>query len=219
MPKKKNNDKKIFYVIAVMVVIVLAVLVVLYFNSRDYLHLAKRIKEQAKTDQHVLQNLNKIIDLPQDVEPMMALVTDAGLVKQSNPDFFAKVQNGYRVIIYPNLTILYDPVQNKIINLKQVQISPESIGVVSFALYNGTDDDSVLDDFEQNLTDTFKNAQVRVKEKANNKYDESLVIDLKGDNPEIPLIAEKLGAKVSDLPEDESAPENISVLIIVGENK
>src|SRR3972149_5467467 len=46
----------------------------------------------------VLEKVGKLIDLPTGEEPTIATVQDAERVK-SQP-FFAKAQNGYRVIIY-----------------------------------------------------------------------------------------------------------------------
>ena len=51
----------------------------------------------------------------------MAVVTDAETLKKQQPEFFANVKNGYRLIIYPDLAILYDYNANKIIKVGPVQ--------------------------------------------------------------------------------------------------
>ena len=51
----------------------------------------------------------------------MAIVTNAETLKSQQPAFFADVKNGDRLIIYPDLVILYDYNANKIIKIGPVQ--------------------------------------------------------------------------------------------------
>ncbi len=73
------------------------------------------------TDQQILTQLKKIIFLPDDVTPSMAIVLDAQALKKQQPKFFANVKNGDRLIIYPDLAIVYDYNANKIIKIGPVQ--------------------------------------------------------------------------------------------------
>jgi hypothetical protein len=75
--------------------------------------------------------IGKLIVLPTGEQPTLATVTDPS--KLADQPFFASAKAGYKVLIYPNAkkAILYDPVQNKI-----VEVSPINIGSATDA--NGT---------------------------------------------------------------------------------
>jgi hypothetical protein len=163
-----------------------------------------------------LEQLGKIMDLPSEVKPMMAVVNDAEALKKDQPGFFAKAKDGDRVIVYSDLAILYDAKANKIMHIGPVDFGQQALGTVPFALYNGSGSDEVFAAFEQKLTTTFKNATVKSKDKASKIYDKTLVIDLKGDNKEIQTIADALGATVATMPSEEVIPQGSAVLVIVG---
>ncbi len=76
------------------------------------------------SDAQVLTRLKTIILLPDAVAPSMAVVTDAGVLKKQQPEFFANVKNGDRLIIYPDLAIIYDYQANKIVKVGPVQGVP-----------------------------------------------------------------------------------------------
>ena len=77
-------------------------------------------KNQEITNKQVLEKLKTIILLPENSEPAIAIVTDAEALKISQPAFFIDAKNGYRVIVYPSLAILYDYKSNKIIKISFV---------------------------------------------------------------------------------------------------
>ncbi len=176
--------------------------------------LLKQRQELSVEDAKVLAQLKKIIDLPEDVTPTMAVVTDADALKKTQPNFFAKAKNGERLIIYPTIAILYDYQANKIIMVGPVQFNAQPI---AFALYNGTSDNSKTQQLEDKLKKAFGNAEIKVRDKAaKTDYEQTLVIDLVGNNPDIQKIADAVGGKVGPLPQGEKKPEGVVVLIIIG---
>lgn len=74
----------------------------------------------------VLSKIGKLIDLPTGEEPTVATVQDAEKIRSQA--FFAKAQNGYRVVLYPNarLAILFDEKSNKLINVGTISVSTPS---------------------------------------------------------------------------------------------
>jgi hypothetical protein len=213
---KKINRKVFASILAVIIIVVVIFLILWQTGLLATLKIAYQMQKTQADDAQVLAQLGKIIDLPQDAKPMMAVVNDAEALKKDQPGFFAKAKNGDRVIVYSDMAILFDAKANKIMHIGPVDFGQQALGTVAFALYNGSGSEEKLAAFEQKLTTTFKNAAVKVKDKASKVYDKTLVIDLKGNNPEIQKIAEAVGAKVSELPVGEVAPQGIAVLVIVG---
>ena len=215
--QNKKLNKKVLVTILAVIIIVAVVFVILWQTGMlATLKLAYQMQKNQADDAKVLAQLSKIMDLPAGVKPMMFLVNDANALKKDQPGFFAKAKNGDRVIVYSDLAILYDAKANKIMHIGPVDFGQQSLGTVAFALYNGSGSEEKLTAFEQKLTTTFKNAAVKVKDKASRIYTKTLIIDIKGNNPEIQKIADALGGQVSELPAGEVAPQNVAVLIIVG---
>ncbi len=224
--KKDSNSSgkfKILKTILIVLIIVTAAFLILWkTGTLETLKIAKQVQQQRSLvveDDKILKELNAILELPEDAKPLMAKVTDADALREQNNDFFAKAKNGDRLIVYPDMAILYDEEANKILKVGPVNFGQGTIGTVAFALYNGTNDDNKLTEFEETLISTFNNAQVKVKDNAVGIYENTLVIDLMGDNDEINKIAESLGGQVAQLPEGETAPEGAVILIIIGQNQ
>lgn len=76
-------------------------------------------QEEAKL---IREKVGKLMELPTDEEPTIATVTDAA--KLAEQPFFAKAQNGDRVLIFTNAkkAVLYRPSTNKIIEVAPVNI-------------------------------------------------------------------------------------------------
>ncbi len=77
---------------------------------------------QEETDQ-LVSRVGELIVLPEGEIPTIATVTDPEKLKDQ--PFFSKAKNGDKVLIYTNAkkAILYDPTQNKII-----EVAPLNIG-------------------------------------------------------------------------------------------
>lgn len=106
----------------------LLALVVLLAGATVYLYMqysglrADPTKEaQAEVDKLVAQ-VSKLIVLPEDEQPTVATVSDVDKLKDQ--PFFAKAQNGNKVLIYTGAkkAILFDPIANKIIEVAPINI-------------------------------------------------------------------------------------------------
>lgn len=114
---KITQKKKLYFLkVAIIAAVLLVILGALFYilNQAGYINFYP-------TDQKILAHLKKIILLSDDVAPTMAIVMDAEALKIQQPEFFADVKNGDRLIIYPNLAIIYDYNANKIIKVGPVQ--------------------------------------------------------------------------------------------------
>lgn len=229
-PKEKSiGEKKSFKVKKIVICLIVLAIIIggAYFvlDKLGYiktLKLAWQIQKQAALsaeDKKIIEQLDKIMLLPQDVTPTMAVITDIDKLKKEQPGFFGDAKNGDRLIIYPTQAIIFDAQANKIIKVGPVQFGQTQANPVNFAVYNGSGDENRVKDIETKLKSAFNNAVVTVSQDASKSdYEKTLVIDLVGNNPEIDKIAEALGAEVSDLPEEETKPEDVVVLVIVGKD-
>ncbi len=216
--KKKKVPKAVKIIILIIIIVGLGYLILWQTGYLNALKLAVQIQKQQQLsadDAKILNQLKKIILLPDDVTPTMAVITDIDALKENQPDFFANAKNDDHLILYPTMAIIYDAEANKIIKVGPVQVAQAQ--PVNFAIYNSTSDDNKTKQMEEILKNNFNNAAVVVEEKAAKiDYPQTLVIDLVGNNPEIQQIADAVGGVVSSLPDGETAPENAAVLIIIG---
>ncbi len=75
------------------------------------------------SDASVLLRLGSIMLLNENTAPSMAVITDINAAKQLSPTLFANAEDGDRVIIYPDITIIYDYAKNQIINIQKIPVS------------------------------------------------------------------------------------------------
>lgn len=129
--RRKNRRIKLLYGVIVLLIIIFGGLSFLGVNK--YHNLQKENKrlsnpeESAKLDLERLKaSVASLVDVPTGEEPTTATVTDIDKLK--NQPFFAKAQNGDKVLIYPKAkkAILYRPSTNKIIELSTITSDTKS---------------------------------------------------------------------------------------------
>lgn len=185
-------------------------------------------------DREVLVRLGEIMELPEAVVPIMAIITDVAAVQKQQPTFFAKARNGHRLIVYPEMAILYDFESNKIIHSGPVNFNAVASQVVAepaaaeltenaevvlpsgivFQILNGSGVTGAAAAYRDLVLETFSSPEVSIGN-ASGRYAKTTVVDLSGGSIDVTQIAEELGAEVGTLPEGEQASDAL-VLIFVG---
>jgi uncharacterized protein HemX len=234
--KKTSSEKRrtlgpLLFKLAIILIAVLGIGVGIYFYLQ-YDKTQKLLKNPtvaAQAEQKTLiDKIGKLIELPVGEEPTIATVSDVNKLK--GQAFFAKAQNGYKVLIYAKSkkAILYDPKANKIIEVGPINIGdqtkestsqPTAKEPITVAIYNGTKTAGLASITEKQLKEKMSNVTVVTKGNAKENYAKTLVIDLTGkQKANASEIAKYLNGEVGSLPQTEAAPASNSaqILVIVG---
>jgi hypothetical protein len=126
MEKNINQKKgkfifKLSFAIIIGLIVAGSIFSAVYFYRQYKLASQKTTAEEPQKDELTMltDEIKRIIDLP-DEKPTLATVTDVEQAKKK--PFFAKSQNGDKVLIYMNAkkAILYRPIEKKIIEIANV---------------------------------------------------------------------------------------------------
>ena len=221
--KIKLPSKKIVIILGIILIIGVASAPSYYFYNQYQKAqlLLKNPTEAAKEEVRALvAKVGQLLELPQGEEPTVATVSDKEKLKDQA--FFAKSENGDKVLIYTNAkkAILYRPSVNKVIDVAPVNIGSPSQSLAQplrVALLNGTTTTGLTKTVEADLKGKLPNVEIVLKENAKkNNYTKTLVIDLNGNKKEAAQqLANILGGQVQDLPKDETKPD-ADILVIIG---
>lgn len=217
------QSKKVVFPLAALLILLAASLPAYYFYNQYQKSqaLLKNPTEAAKEEVRALvAKVGQLLELPQGEEPTVATVSDKEKLKDQA--FFAKSENGDKVLIYTNAkkAILYRPSVNKVIDVAPINIGSSSQSQAQplrVALLNGTTAIGLTKSVETDLKAKLTNVEVVLKENAKkNDYEKTVIVVLsQGRELEAKQIAEVLGAQVSSLPEGEVKPK-AEILIILG---
>jgi hypothetical protein len=129
MPEKNTPvsswlAKRVKFLSAGLAILVLAALAAAYYFYQQSVQLQSRTFQdlmQSEVDM-IVEQVGELIVLPEGEQPTIATVTDPEKLKDQ--PFFANAKKGDRVLIYANAkkAILYDPVDNKIIEVAPINI-------------------------------------------------------------------------------------------------
>lgn len=230
---RKLLSIKLFFPILALIAIVAIIAGVYFFNQYQKAQKLLGSSTQVNSNEvdEIVKQIGKLIELPKE-NPTAATVSD--VTKLIDQPFFAKAQNGDKVLIYSGAkkAILYRPSENKIIEVSSVSlgqnpanttaaeadVSPTPAPKVKVAIYNGTTTAGLTKSTGDDLTEKFENIDVVDRENASKSdYENTIVIDLSGKNKAIAdLIAKELQGSVGSIPEGETKPEGADILIILG---
>jgi hypothetical protein len=110
----KNNIMSKKVIITSVLLLVATAVTVFYFYPKKKANLPEKQAEVKTEDQIIVEKIGEFMELP-DEKPAIASITD--MEKMKNQEFFAKAENGDKVLIYlqSKKVILYRPSLNKII--------------------------------------------------------------------------------------------------------
>lgn len=183
------------------------------------------IEEEEKA---LVAEVGRLISLPEGETPVIATVTDQD--KLSDQPFFAAAELDDKIIIYQQArkAILYRPSEKRIVEVGTVNIdqegeveSIEKEEEISFIILNGTDTPGLTGAMESDIAAIVPGATIAKRANAASiDYEKTLVINVSGKNKELESeLLKKLEAEISNLPDDEDDPGDVSFIIIVGEDR
>jgi len=234
-PVKPQFPVQKFLLPVLAVVLFIAVICSVYLYSQ-YQKTKSLLNNPQQATKEQISNLVKkvgaLIELPNE-EPTVATVTNKNALK--NQAFFAKAENGDKVLIYTQAkkAILYRPSINKIIEVQPVNIgptqgtttpsaqikpttSPTKPATIKVAIYNGTKIAGLAASTETQITSKMSSVDVVLKSNSKVDYTKTLVIDLSGKNKNTATeISKIVSGEVSSLPSTETKPD-ADILIILG---
>ena len=104
----------------VFILAVISIITTIYFFLKFSELKQNPTKEIDKQTKDIITKVSKLLVLPQDETPTIATVSDSEKLK--NQPFFAEAKKGDKVLIYikAQKAILYDPIENKIIEIAPI---------------------------------------------------------------------------------------------------
>ncbi|MBI3342010.1 LytR C-terminal domain-containing protein, partial [Candidatus Curtissbacteria bacterium] len=225
---KVPNPAKIspLYILVVLVVLLVAAVPSYYFYDKyqQAQLLLKNPQAAAKKEiQSVVARVGRLMDLPTGEDPTLATVSDREKLKDQV--FFAKAQNGDKVLIYPNAkkAILYRPSVDRIIEVAPVNLNANQTSGAQqqqgakVVINNGTGVSGLANKMETQLKAKVSNLEIVSKgNAAKGGYKKTVVVDVSGTRKDLAAqIAQTVNGDVSDLPVGEAKP-TADLLIIIG---
>lgn len=124
-PKSKGRGRFLFIIIVALIALTGYAGAYYYYNQYKQTKIVLDNPEIASKNEvkEITEKLGKIYKLPEDEEPTVATVLDKEKLKDQ--PFFAKAENGDKVVIYTKsqIAILYRVTSNMIINVAPVSLS------------------------------------------------------------------------------------------------
>lgn len=228
------------------VVWVLGILLLTAIGTSGYFYWQYRNSQpgvvETKETKALVDTISDLMLLPEGEEPTLATVTDRE--KLADQPFFQKAENGDKVLIYSNSgrAVLYRPSLKKIIDVTAVNIAPpagtatatdtpavptdqakvikpnEPVSLsVRVAIYNGSGQNGAATALEKQIRDLYPGATFPNSAIASAEYEQSVVVDLTGNNAIISqAFANLVKGTLGSLPAGEKTPTGADILIIIG---
>ena len=118
------KERKRASVIFLLALIAIPLSLYLYSRNQNSQSVLGNESTQTSETKTIIDEVGKLVELPTDESPTVASITDVN--KLSGQPFFAKAQNGDKVLIYSKSgkAIIYRPGTNKIIEIAPIVTAP-----------------------------------------------------------------------------------------------
>lgn len=228
---QKQSGKKMQAVLVLLLVLSLAgnaFLGSMFWQTRGEL---KQLQDGGQiTDaevQEIIDEVSKLIALPEGETPTVATVSDAENLKARQP-FFAAAVNGDKVLLYANAedsqqrkAYLYRPSTKQLLNVAPIQIGGNQVqqqqDEFSMEIRNGTETAGLEDRMENLLVQVFPNSSVPTKgEAANDAYESSVLVQVNASDELTEKVSSLFNVQVVELPAGETDPGEVDLLLILG---
>lgn len=234
---KKQINKKALIISSILVLLLIIAAAPSYYFYNEYKKAQMQLQNPSETAQKeldiLLEEIGKLMILPQNEIPTLATVSDVNKLK--NQEFFKNAQNGDKVLIYSEAkkAILYRPSIKRIVEVSPLQLAenvqptptsgpqPTQSAPLTVTIYNGTSKSGLTTAIQTEVTSKVQGLIIDAKENAaKTDYKKTLVINVSGkaSKSQLQEIAKSLNAEVTNLPSTEKKP-NTDILIIVGADK
>jgi len=120
-----NNVQRIFLAGLAILVVVFGATTFYFYNRYSEIKANPQATAE-ETTQDLVEEVSKLMILPEGETPTVATVVDPEKLKDQV--FFARAKAGDKVLIYPNArkAILYDPVNKKVVEVAPVNIGEQT---------------------------------------------------------------------------------------------
>lgn len=161
----------------------------------------------------IITQVSALIMVPTDEQPLIATVLDAASLAKEQP-FYADAKNGDRLVIYSTKAILFDPKENKLVNVGPVSIQGDLIKkIYTLDVRNGSTTAGAAKTLADSLTAKGYTVAATLNA-ANTNYKGTTLVNMKG--KDLKNLETVLGTKsLSALPAGE-APSTADAVVIVG---
>lgn len=120
--KKKKSILKELFIVGAFSVLVAALIIVSLAYTKEKNKKITSADIQALQQQEVAMVLDEIAKhmiLPEGVQPTVATITNVDNLRKEMP-FFDNAENGFKVVVYENKAILFDPIRQIIVDVAPV---------------------------------------------------------------------------------------------------
>jgi len=235
--ESKPQDKK--RSITKIILTTIFILIIIGLSASSFFFYTKFRQEQNKNPQNEISNITSAISkhmvLPNEV-PTIATVTNKDELQKNALFNNAEVGDKVLIFVQSKKAIVYRPSTKKIIETLPIQTTDNKVPqadlstttepeveeekILSIALYNGSSTVGLTTNAEDFLKENFTYLNVSQKDNASENYEQSVVVDISGDNDSlVQKLAKEFSAKILELPEEETPPDpKTDLLIIIGED-
>ncbi len=221
------NQILILVVILVVIIGVAFMAVNLYQAKKELAEVKEQNSEQVQQEQlsELLDKVAMHMILPEEESPMIATIEDVEKLKNEEP-FYARAENGDKLLIFSNKAIIYRESLDKIVNVgpvflkDQVQTEqmnneePEQLAVIKLDIRNGSTVVGEATAMGEKYDPMEEYEVINIANAKDKNYQETLLI--KTHNIDVSALETELGVTaIEALPEGE-AETDADVVIIIG---